>query len=229
MAIVAPRSRFSTSESLLTGCSVQVCSNAGRLTFACSVARSRKTICCVMVASTGSAIESGFERSPLNGSGRMGLVELFRLAHFLARHPIVRAPVIRGSADAAAWHQLDADVLHRHFGFGDPPHQHELVEIPHMADAKYLAGYLREARSQSEVVAAKRHVDHVRGVDPLGHDDRAHGVRVPLVLLRAQPDPPPGRNSRPYPLGEVMVTEENRLQALLENQVQGLAQAIEHR
>src|SRR5579864_2794056 len=129
IATVASASRRNSSSGEVTGYSCQVCSNAGRRMLALSVERSRKTMRCVMRASRISSV---------NRTGRMGRVELLLAAHFLARHRIVRAPVLRGRSHAAPGSHLDANIEHRHLGAGKGAHEHQLVEIPEVADAEEL-------------------------------------------------------------------------------------------
>src|ERR1700691_1843402 len=128
MATVASRNRSAASATVLAGYSCEVCSNAGRRSLACKLARSRNTTCCCIRAP-----------SALNRSGGMRRVELLFLAHLLLRNRIVRAPVSGGGADTAARRDLDAHIEPRHFRAGDRAHQHQLIEVPEMADAKYLA------------------------------------------------------------------------------------------
>src|SRR5580700_6208831 len=150
MAMVASRNRSGSSFTAVTGYSCHVCSKAGRLTFACSVERSRNTMRCVIPAP---GWPSWFYPLPLYGSGRVGPVELLFLTDFLFRNRIVRAPVVGRGGDPAARGDFDADVEHRHLGAGEGAHQHQLIEIPQMSDAEHLAGHLGKPSAQCEIVA----------------------------------------------------------------------------
>ena len=106
-------------------------------------------------------------------------------------------------------------VEHRELGAADRLHQHQLVAVTEVADAEHLAGDLRQARAEREVVAAEGAVDHLRGVETLGHDDRGHGVGIPLRLLRADVHLPALLHRGAHAAGQVGVALEDVLQAFL--------------
>src|SRR3984885_641905 len=176
MAMVTSRNRSGSSRTPVTGYSCHVCSKPGRLSFACNVERSRNAMRCV-IPPPGCPGGSASWPNPqvcaltLNGSGRVGPVELLFLADFPFRNRIVGAPVTGRGSDTAARGDFDAHVEHGHLGAGESAHQHQLVEIPQMSETEHFARHLGKPRAQCEVVAAKCHIDHVRAVDALRHND----------------------------------------------------------
>jgi hypothetical protein len=136
--------------------------------------------------------------------------------------------VLGRRGDARARRDLNPDVAQSHFSAGEGAQQHQLVQVAQMADAEQLPRQASEPSAQRQVVAAERHVDHVRGILAFGHHDGAHRVRVPLGRFGAQLQAP-GAHRRTHALGETGMAREDRFETLFQDDRERLAQAIQHR
>src|SRR5467141_4231487 len=75
--------------------------------------------------------------------------------YLLLRDLIVGPPVALRSPHSATRLDTDAHVQHRHLGAAEGAQQHQLVQIPEVADPEHLARDFAQPGPQSQVVAAE--------------------------------------------------------------------------
>src|SRR6185436_20820025 len=118
------------------------------------------------------------------------------------------------------WHasglQSDLDARER-------AHEHQVVEVAKMTDAKHLARELAEARAERHIATIEDHLAQTVGVVTGGHDYGGERVAV-LLRIRAQDLETPPANRPTGGFGVARVTREHVRHSLLFEHCDRLAQ-----
>src|SRR5260370_40263969 len=121
---------------------------------------------------------------------------MLRRRHEIGQH---RAEERDGSSDAAGAVR-NSGTVQSHLDPCQGAAQHQIVEMPEVADAEHLAAQFAETGAERHVKALENDLPYPVGVEPVRNDDRGQRVRM-LARIGAQDFETPAGDSPPCRLG----------------------------